>query len=191
MMSPPLPAPSISTPYVPAPAIAAEQATAPVRRYGFAGSDLGMALDDWRELSSANASAACTSSRSAAQVLTCSTAPAPLGGDYEARDLSYSFLYDQLVQISFKTSINGFAYATAILKRRFGEPNQILRNTTRVEDGLMFPHVLMTWRNGRSTIQLSDPDTRGVMLSVRYRLDAASPQLGGDQAAFVRSTKRS
>jgi hypothetical protein len=62
------------------------------------------------------------------------------------------------------------------LKRSFGEPNRIVRDMVKLQDGAVFPHVMMTWRNGRSTIALSDPVMKGRTLSVQFSLNDSGPK---------------
>ncbi len=100
-----------------------------------------------------------------------------LGGSYWARNPTYKFLDGRLVGIAFQTSIDGFDFATATLKRSFGEPKRIVRDTVKLQDGAVFPHVMMTWRNGRSTIALSDPVMKGMTLSMEFSLNGAGPQI--------------
>jgi hypothetical protein len=106
-----------------------------------------------------------------------STQNVSLGGSYWARNPTYKFLDGRLVGIAFQTSIDGFDFATATLKRSFGEPKRIVRDTVKLQDGAVFPHVMMTWRNGRSTIALSDPVMKGMTLSMEFSLNGAGPQI--------------
>jgi hypothetical protein len=153
----------------PVPAVAERSATSP-SRYGFAGGELGMAFAAWRASSPAAAAAACTV-QGARQ--SCALSPIPLGGGFKARNLTFTFQQGRLVAIAFDTSMDGFDYATAALKRRFGDPETILRNTVRTGDGGSLPHVEMIWRNGRSTIRLSDPLPSNLSLSVRFSVNGA------------------
>ncbi len=88
-----------------------------------------------------------------------------------ARDPTYTFANGRLAKISFHSSIDGFAYATASLKHRFGLPNAIVRDRIIAADGLNCAHVGITWRNGRSTITLNDPTPDAAHLEVTMRLD--------------------
>jgi len=97
-----------------------------------------------------------------------------LDGGYGARELGYVFVDGRLARISFKTSIDGFAYVTAKLKKASGAPDAIVRDTVGASAR---PHVLMTWRNGRSTIVLSDPLPDFSHLGVNFTLDALSNRL--------------
>lgn len=142
-------------------------------RYGFAGAVMGADLRSWR-LSRPKASCGAPAGRSG--LVACDVADQPLGGAYAARDLTYLFLDGRLVQIRFRTSIDGFAYAVARLKQEFGQPAAIRRNVIRLQDERA-QHVAFDWRNGRSTIELSDPVPPGAQLGVRITLDAAAPTL--------------
>jgi hypothetical protein len=154
----------------PVPAVA-QLSAAPPLRYGFAGGELGMDFAAWRASSPAAAAAVCTV-QGVRQ--SCALSPIALGGGYKARNLTFTFQQGRLVSIAFVTSMDGFDYATAALKRRFGDPGTILRNTVRTGDGGSLPHVEMIWRNGRSTIELSDPLPSNLSLSVRFSLDGAA-----------------
>jgi hypothetical protein len=143
-------------------------------RYGFDNTFLGMSLDAWR---ARHPNAAACAAQAAGRILTCLADPTPIGGGFLARRLTYQFLDRQLVQISFQTSINAFSDTTAMVQRAYGPPTKIVRDLVKIEDHAVFPHVLMTWRNGRSTIRLSDPVSPGVTLSMRYRLDAADSKI--------------
>ncbi len=146
------------------------------RRYGFDQAELGMSLGDWRRLSTRQATAACVGQGAGGQAITYSTQNVSLGGSYWARNPTYKFLNGKLEGIAFQTSIDGFDFATATLKRSFGEPKRIVRDTVKLQDGAVFPHVLMTWTNGRSTITLSDPAPNGTTLSVQFVLNKSGPQ---------------
>jgi hypothetical protein len=146
---------------------AVSQAAAP---YGFAGAYLGMTLVDWRAAEGASSASSCTAPGNDPHLLVCHGKSAPIGGDFLARDPTFTFADGRLVNISFKTSINGFDFATAALKRRFGEPKSIKRDSTKLADGMVLPHVLMTWTNARSTIKLSDP-APDMTVSVQFQSD--------------------
>ncbi len=158
------------TPPPPAlPVVAKALASPPT--YGLDGALLGMPLDAWRARHpDADACAA------AGRTVTCVAAPLPVGGGYLTRQLTYRFKDQRLVEIAFETSVNGFSDVMAMLDRTYGPPRKTVRDLVKLEDQAVFPHVLITWSNGRSTIQLSDPVSPGVVLSVRYRLDAADPE---------------
>ena len=159
----------------PPPAVAAAPALQPVR-YGFAGADLGTDFAVWRASSSKARDTPCREGESGSMQV-CTMAAADLGGGYLARDLTFTFVDEKLAAIDFKTSIDGFDYATADLKQRFGQPMRIERDTLKSVDGSVMPHVAMIWRNGRSTIRLSDPMTTSLALSVRLSLDADAQRL--------------
>ena len=105
------------------------------------------------------------------RLVVCQGKPTPLGGGYLARNPVFTFADGRLVRIAFETSINGFNFATADLKRRFGAPKAIKRDSAKLADGVTFPHVLMTWSNGRSTIKLSDP-APDLMVTVQIQSNA-------------------
>jgi hypothetical protein len=159
----------------PPPTAAVVQTSQPVR-YGFAGADLGADFAVWRASSEAARETPCRQGRSSA-VQVCTMPAADLGGGYQARDLTFTFIDETLAAIDFKTSIDGFDNATAALKRRFGQPMQIVRDSLKSVDGSVMPHVTMIWRNGRSTIRLSDPMKAQLALSVRLSLDADAQRL--------------
>ncbi len=155
------------------PAAASALNPAPALRYGFADAWLGETLAEWRASRPARANAACGTGGGPA-VLVCRGAEADLGGGYAARELSYVFVDGRLARISFRTSIDGFAYVTAALKKDFSAPSQVVRDS---QGPAGRPHVSMTWRNGRSTIVLSDPVADAVHLSVRFTLDALADRV--------------
>jgi hypothetical protein len=126
-----------------------------------------MDLTAWRALFGAQ-STLCR--RSDADTQVCQAPPTALGGGFLARDLTFTFEQDRLTQIAFQTSVNGFDNATAVLRRAFGDPAEVVRDDVRLKDGLVFPHVLMVWKSGRSTVRLSDPLPAGDRLSVRFDL---------------------
>jgi hypothetical protein len=152
------------------PASSPPHAIATMEPYGFAGAQLGMSLEDWRNAENKASAAACLPTGGGDHLLICRGKALPLGGEFLAREPTYTFKDSRLVRITFKTSINGFSFATAVLKRHFGEPKSIKRDTTKAGDGLVLAHVLMTWSNGRSTIKLSDP-TPDVTVSVDFQLN--------------------
>ena len=158
---------------------------APVR-YGFRKAEIGMDLASWRASAPQRQSAPCAASSPG--VLVCRTPDQPLGGDYRVRELSSTFVGGRLAKVSFSTSIDAFPFATAELKRAFGPPADIRRDRVRLQNGLDLPHVLMTWRNGRSTIRLSDPALRGGRLNVTIASDASA---GGPAAGELRGTRPS
>jgi hypothetical protein len=147
---------------------------APAPRYGYAGAELGMDFTAWRASSPAAGAAPC---RPVGSAQVCAMGSPDLGGGYHARDLTFTFLGGRLAAIDFKSSIDGFDYATATLKKRFGAPTTIVRNQFKSVDGVTLPHVAMIWRNGRSTIRLSDPIRSSLSLSVRLSLDATAKRL--------------
>jgi hypothetical protein len=150
-----------------------QPAPAPVR-YGLDDAMLGMPLNAWR---TRHPTAKACAASPGGHVSTCVSDPLPISGGYVARSLTYRFVDQQLVQITFQTSINGFSDVMAMLHHTYGQPSKIVRDLAALKDHAVFPHVLMTWRNGRSTIRLSDPVPPGAMLSVRYRLNAADPKV--------------
>jgi hypothetical protein len=154
----------------PSPPPANPPAVSQAAPYGFAGASLGMTLADWRTAAGAASTGSCVAPRNDPHLLVCHGKSAPIGGDFLARDPTFTFADGRLVDISFKTSINGFDFATAALKRRFGEPKSIKRDSTKLADGMVLPHVSMTWTNKRSTIKLSDP-APDLTVSVQFQSD--------------------
>ena len=114
--------------------------------------------------------AACTAPGTA--VLECVVSDQPIGGGFYARNLTFRLIDGQLAGIEFRTSIDGFAFAVARLKDKFGPPADIRRDSVKLY-GRDFDHVAFTWRNGRSTIVLSDPAELD-RLSVRMYLNDVS-----------------
>jgi hypothetical protein len=139
-------------------------------KYGFAGLMIGA---DVADLHSARPKAACMPQKDG--VIDCVAPDQPLGGGYFARNLTYRFIDGRLVQIRFLSSVNGFAFIVAKLKHDFGEPADIRRGDVRLYDR-PFAHVTFIWRNGRSTIEMSDPATPN-QLTVRITSDAAKAQM--------------
>jgi hypothetical protein len=100
-----------------------------------------------------------------------------LGGGYFARDLTYRFVGGRLAQIRFNSSIDAFSWVTAQLKKDDGQPTAITRDLVALRSGARLPHVLMTWKNGHSTIALNDPVQSLIQLSVSITRDTAAAQL--------------
>lgn len=161
-------------PPAPPPAASASAATLPARRYGFGDAWLGESLAEWLEVAPASVGVPCASSAHDPSVQTCRRADLDLGAGYGARELSCTFVDGRLARIAFRTSIDGFAHVTAALKAKDGAPDRVVRDTLGRTGR---PHVLMTWRNGRSTIELSDPLADTVHLGVRLTLDADASRL--------------
>lgn len=115
-----------------------------------------------------------------AGVVDCAAPDQPLGGGYFARDLNYRFIDGRLAQIRFRSSIDGFAFVVAKLKHDFGEPADLRRDVAHLY-GHAFDHVAFTWRNGRSTIQMSDPVTP-TQLEVKITFDADKSRLDAGAA---------
>jgi hypothetical protein len=162
------------------PAIPAAVQTAPPARsvkgrivYGFAGADLGEAENAWRATAPGRG-AACAPGSPPGDIVVCHGADIALGGGFMARDPTYTFVEGRLSKISFRSSIDGFAFAMASLKHRFGPPQAITRDRIVAADGLNRAHVGITWRNGRSMITLNDPAADAAHLEVNMRLDAVS-----------------
>ncbi len=101
----------------------------------------------------------------------------PIGGGFLARDLTFRFTRGRLTGVSFRSSIDGYAFAMALLKTRFGPPRSILRDGITDADGLSRAHVEAIWRNGRSEITLDDPvrDTAQLGVSVHRGSASADP----------------
>ena len=109
-------------------------------------------------------------------VTVCRGPDVALGGKYFAREPTYRFLNGRLAQIRFHSSIDAFSWVTARLKKDDGQPGVIRRDTVRLQ-GVDLPHVLMTWKNGRSTISLDDPAETISQLDVSITRDTAAAQL--------------
>ena len=153
------------------PAPAGQPATpgsAPSVKYGFAGMAIGASLAD---LHGIRPRASCAPETNG--VIDCVAPDQPIGGGYFARDLTYRFIDGRLAQIRFHSSVDGFAYVVAKLKHDFGPPADIHRDDVRLY-GHAFAHVAFTWRNGRSTIQISDPATPS-QLAVKIAFDSGRP----------------
>jgi hypothetical protein len=136
-------------------------------RYGFAGAAMGLSLQDWRRV---RPDAACAPPAGPHAAVRCMIADQPIGGGFLARDLTYVFVGGQLAQIRFHTSIDGFSNLVARLKRDYGDPADIRRDSVKLY-GVSLPHVEFRWRNGRSTIDFSDPAGRD-QIAARITLDA-------------------
>ncbi len=172
----------------PPPAVAALPApsttTAPPRpheptrivRYGFEHADLGMSLAQWRAASPDHATAPCAPEPRDHQVVVCEPA-AEVDGTYSKRDRRAIFVNGILAGLSFSTSIDSFDGVMARLDKTYGRPAKIVRDTIRLGDGLVLPHVLMTWTNGLATIRVTDPEPPGGLLTVRATLNADSGRL--------------
>ena len=149
-----------------------------VVHYGFAGASLGLDLQAWRMK---RPDAMCAPSGGKSEAIVCSVADQAIGGGYRARRLAFVFLDGRLAQIRFRSSIDGFSNVVATLKQDFGAPTVIRRDSVSL-DGTNWPHVAFSWKNGRSTIQLTDPVAPGNRLSVTMTLDAAAARLSDPQA---------
>ena len=121
-----------------------------------AGAALGETADIWRSTATGR-EAGCKPGAVGDHILVCHGDGVAIGGGFMARDPTYTFVDGRLAKIVFRASIDGFAYAMAALKHRFGTPNAIVRDRILVADGVNRAHVAVTWRNGRSTITLNDP----------------------------------
>lgn len=146
---------------------------APIRivRYGFENAELGMSLAQWRGSEPDHASAPCKPAAQDQQVLVCEP-EAEFGGAYSKQDRRAVFVNGQLAGLAFSTSIDSFDGVMARLDKTYGRPARVVRDTIRLGDGLVLPHVLMTWTNGLATIRITDPEPPGGLLTVRATLDA-------------------
>lgn len=164
----------LPAPVPPPAAVAAAPAAPPASpRYGFDQAWLGESLADWRASRPARATAACPAVPAQPSLVVCRGPDVDVGGGFAARELSYVFVDGRLARISFRTSIDGFDYVTAALKKTVSAPAAIVRDSLGRTDR---PHVAITWRNGHSTIMLSDPTPDAAHLSVRFTLDALAGQ---------------
>ncbi len=145
----------------------------PIRivHYGFEHADLGMTLAAWRAASPDQAQAPCAPVARDPQVVVCQPAP-EVGGAYSKRDRRAVFVNGVLARLAFSTSIDSFDGVMARLDKTYGRPARVVRDTIRLGDGLVLPHVLMTWTNGLATIRITDPEPPGGLLTVRATLDA-------------------
>ncbi len=150
----------------------------PVRivRYGFEHADLGMTLAQWRAAAPDQATAPCAPTAHDPHVVVCTPAP-EMGAAYSKRDRRAVFVNGVLARLAFSTSIDSFDGVMARLDKTYGKPAKIVRDTIRLGDGLVLPHVLMTWTNGLATIRITDPDPPGGLLTVRATLDADAGRL--------------
>ncbi len=168
--------PTAPPPAVAAPPAAVTAATPPrepmrIVRYGFEHADLGMSLAQWRAASPDQAAAPCAPAPRDPQVVVCEPA-AEVGGPYSKRDRRAVFVDGVLARLAFSTSIDSFDGVMARLDKTYGRPARVVRDTIRLGDGLVLPHVLMTWTNGLATIRITDPEPPGGLLTVRATLDA-------------------
>jgi hypothetical protein len=100
-----------------------------------------------------------------------------VGDTYSKRNRRAVFVDGVLARVAFSTSIDSFDNVMAPLDKTFGRPAKIVRDTIRLRDGLVLPHVLMTWTNGLATIRITDPEPPGGLLTVRATLDADAGRL--------------
>jgi hypothetical protein len=171
------PPPAIAA--LPAPAAAASappEGAMRIVRYGFEHADLGMTLAQWRAAAPDQAAAPCAAEAGNPQVVVCQPAP-QVGGAYGKRDRRAVFVNGVLARLAFSTSIDSFDGVMARLDKTYGRPAKIVRDTIRLGDGLVLPHVLMTWTNGLATIRVTDPEPPGGLLTVRATLDADAGRL--------------
>ena len=147
------------------------------RRYGFGGSELGESLDVWRTAAPGRRANGCAGAPGTTGLTICRGADVPLGGGYFARALTYTFAHGRLVRIAFRSSIDAFTFVTANLKRHFSLPDRVVHDTVKVPNLGARAHVQMRWRNGRSTIELSDPGDSPVQLRVSLTQDAFAHQM--------------
>jgi len=176
---PPPPPPAVAALPAPPPSAGAPPpAQNPIRivRYGFEHADLGMSLGQWRAASPDQANAPCAPTPRDPQVVVCEPAP-KVGGAYSKRDRRAVFVDGVLARLAFSTSIDSFDAVMARLDSTFGKPARVVRDTIRLGDGLVLPHVLMTWTNGLATIRVTDPEPPEGLLNVRATLDADAARL--------------
>jgi len=130
-----------------------------------------MTLPEWRAASPDQATAPCAPTAQEPQVVVCTPAP-EVGAAYSKRDRRAVFVNGVLARLAFSTSIDSFDGVMARLDKTYGRPAKVVRDTIRLRDGLVLPHVLMTWTNGIATIRITDPEPPGGLLTVRATLDA-------------------
>jgi len=97
--------------------------------------------------------------------------PAPEGAYLSERDRRAVFVDGVLARVSYSTTIDAFDGVMARLDHTFGRPAQVVRDTIRLQDGLVLPRVRMTWTNGVATIRLTDPEAPGGLMDVRATLN--------------------
>lgn len=138
------------------------------------GARLGMALSDWKALSSpaeAGARAACAP---AASTLVCGYAAPneevslPLVKSYRMRRPRYYFVAGTLSKIEFHTSIDAFNDVMAMLEAKYGPASQTLRNSVDVGDNIYWPRVKKIWRLPGGTIELTDPASPASQIAVQF-----------------------
>jgi len=178
------PPPAIAAP--PSPDAQHNTTREPVRivRYGLDQAELGMSLADWRAASPDNGQAACTPAPHQPQVVVCDAPPrpAPKGGYLSEQDRRAVFVDGVLARVSYSTTIDAFDGVMARLDHTFGKPARVVRDTIRLQDGLVLPRVQMTWTNGLATIRVTDPQPPGGLMNVRATLnDDASRLADGGQ----------
>jgi len=159
----------------------AQAAAEPVKivRYGLDHAELGMSLADWRAASPDNAQAACALAPSHPQVVVCDAPPrpAPKGGYLDEQNRRAVFVDGVLARVSYSTTIDAFDGVMARLDQTFGRPARVVRDTIRLQDGLVLPRVQMTWTNGLATIRLTDPEAPGGLMTVRATLNEDASRL--------------
>jgi hypothetical protein len=155
-----------------------------VVRYGFENADLGMSLADWRAAAPDHAQAPCAPASRDPHIVVCEPA-SEVGGAYSKRDRRAVFVDGVLAHLSFSTSIDSFDGVMARLDKTFGKPAEVVRNTIRLRDGLVLPHVLMTWTNGLATIRVTDPEPPGGLLTVRATLDAQARRIPSSLQSYL------
>jgi hypothetical protein len=133
-----------------------------------------MSLLDWRAQAPSQPVSTCGPAVSSTPVYRCRMPDVPLGR-YRTRGLTYTFRDGRLVGISFTASVDAFDAVVAELKRANGAPTSVRRDTIKLPDGLVFPHVRMVWRRAGSAITLRDPGPRGVQIFVDIATGAAQP----------------
>jgi hypothetical protein len=99
----------------------------------------------------------------------------PLVGRYRARDVRYRFSAGRLSEVDFSTSSDGFDLVMARLKRRYGQPVQVLRDTAAYPHDIRLPRVRAIWRTPGGRVELIDPAASPTRMTVR--LVGASPRV--------------
>jgi len=172
-IAPPSPPPSTASSFASSGA-ASSSAAAPI--YGFADAQMGEGIDAWRAAKPTRAALDCPALPHRPDTRICRGADVALGGGYFARQVDYTFVGGRLARISFRSSIDAFDNVTAALKGRFKAPDKIVRDMIKDNWNARY-HVAMQWKNGRSTITLSDPLPNTTQLEVRFTLDAMAARL--------------
>jgi hypothetical protein len=95
----------------------------------------------------------------------------PLIGHGRIRRPVFEFVAGRLAAIRFRTTTDVFSQVMLVLRRTYGPPKRIVRDTVRIE-GVDLPRVQASWCGAGETITLTDPSPNPDRLAVRI---AAAP----------------